>query len=90
MYSPLYIPMIRAEQEEIAARAMHRHQVRELRAADTTRSGRTLRRAGKAVAAFVAYAAATSIAAISDASGQTNHRSLISTQQLQRGDEGAQ
>ncbi len=47
MYSPLHIQMIQVQQEEIAARAIRRHEVQEVRAA-TPCDRRTRRRLGKA------------------------------------------
>jgi hypothetical protein len=85
MYSHLYTPMIRTEQEQIATGAIDRH-VQDVSTVAASRRG-SVRRAGKAIAVFGVCVAAITSVAVSDASaGQSRaqHRIHVSAQQLQR------
>lgn len=56
MHSQLYAQMIRIQQEEIAARTIHRHDVHDIAGGATPRSRRMRRRAAKAIAALGVWA----------------------------------
>lgn len=83
MYSQLYAPMIRTQQQEIAARTIHP----DVRAVAASRGGRVCRGAGKAVALFGVCAVAITGVAVSDASARQSgarQRIHVSAQQLER------
>jgi hypothetical protein len=84
MYSPLYIPVIQAQQEEIAARARNHRQVWDVRAGVPSGSARNRRRAGKAIAALAVCVATTGVVATSNAGARASDRSHVSAGQLQR------
>jgi len=86
MYSQLNAQMIRARQEEIAARTIHPQDIPDVRAGATSRSARSRRRAGKAIAAFGVCVAATTVVAIGEASAHpraAEQRSRVSPRQFQ-------
>lgn len=87
MYSLLHAQMIRTQQEQIAARAIHRQEAQNVSAATACRSERVRRRAVTAIAALgLGIAAATGVG-ISDASARQSGAQQgvhVSSQQLQR------
>ena len=89
MYSLLHAQTIRMQQEEIAARAVRRPNIQDVRVA-ASRSGWIRRRAGKTAAAFGVCLAAIAGVAVSDASARASRQSAppqrihLSAMQLQR------